>query len=158
SPQPGHQRTSWSLTKSLRVSSRTWRFCGDSAGTETLPSPLEWPLVGCSFISLLLAQQLFRCLLDLDDAERLATDAVEATDVDQELGAEEHRQLAEVDLGHEHVLVTAQNRLCVLGKRVHVPHMGVSHAPTLCLKPFDGTSDSAVRRAPAEDEEVAVLR
>ena len=48
------------------------------------------------------------CLLDLDDPERLPALLVVADDVDQETRSEQHRQLAEVDLGHQHAPVPRQ--------------------------------------------------
>src|SRR5579883_1821261 len=96
SPQPGHQRTSWSLTKSLRVS------IGPEAGS----------IVSSSFCSAMLfapVEQRFDPGLDLGDLERLSLDLVEADGRHQELGAQHLEQLAHVHLGHEHVLEVAQD-------------------------------------------------
>src|SRR5438874_991462 len=87
SPQPGHQRTIWSLTKSLRVSigpepGRISRF-----SSAMLISPA--------------LQQRFDGAFDFRDLERLALDLVEAHGGDKELRPQDLEQLSHVHLGDQ---------------------------------------------------------
>src|SRR4051794_27617212 len=84
SPQPGHQRTSWSETKSLRVS------IGPEAGREV--SSLSSMLEG-------LREKIVDARGHLGDLEGLALDLVEAHGRHQEARAQHLEQLAHVHLG-----------------------------------------------------------
>src|SRR2546427_1361936 len=95
---------------------------------------------------------------DLGDPERLAADPVVAFGIDQELGPDQHEQLAEVDLRDEHLAVASKDLVGVRGERVEMAQVGVSNASALGLEPFDSTPDRPVGRAPAEDQQVASIR
>src|SRR4026208_2020355 len=83
SPQPGHQRTSWSDLKSFPVS---W---------TRLPLPSAMSGV----------HQRRDRVGELRSPTRALAHLVVADRVHEELGPQQHPELAEVDLGHEHLLV-----------------------------------------------------
>src|SRR5690349_9944809 len=87
SPQPGHQRTSWSDLKSFA-------FSWISSPTPRPPSSVA----GASCLD----QRRDR-LGQLARAERQAADAVVADGVDEELGPDQLQQLPGVHLGDEHL-------------------------------------------------------
>ena len=67
-----------------------------------------------------------------------------------------HRaELAEVQLGDQHLLVALQDLAQVLRQRVEVPQVAVRDALALGLHVVDGRGAGAVGAAPAEDEQVA---
>src|SRR4051812_205915 len=65
-----------------------------------------------------------RLLRDLGDPERLAADPVVALRVDQELGPDQHQELAEVDLRDQDPAIAAKNLLRIRGEGVEMPEMG----------------------------------
>src|SRR5690349_9101996 len=156
----------------------TWAFSGLSGGWFAASWPLD-PLVSL-VISVMSVDPLgrvgavvaggaggradadpedaFGFLDDLDDAERLAADLVVADGVDEVLRADEQQQLAEVDLGDQHTLVAPQHLLGVRRERIEMSQMRVGHRAAVGLEAFDGRADRAVRRAPAEYQQVALRR
>ena len=94
---------------------------------------------------------------DLGDAERLAADAVVADGIDEVLRADEHQQLAQVDFGDEDPAIVAQDVLGVGRERVEVAQVRVGDRPALGLQALDRRADRAVRRAPAEDQQLAAF-
>ena len=84
--------------------------------------------------------------------ERQAAHLVVADDVDEVLRAQQQRELAEVHLGDQHLVVAREDVAEVLGERVEVTQVrlrdlvaGLAHAAHAC-------ADRAVRRTPAEHE------
>src|SRR5690242_2398432 len=59
------------------------------------------------------AEDLLGLFDDLGNPERLAPDPVVALRVDEELGADQHEELAEVDLGDQHPAVAPDHLLSV---------------------------------------------
>src|SRR3954453_13531231 len=145
SPQPGHQRVSWSEEKSFFVSSATG---GVSAEGLTAPSP-GWPKPRSPLcLPLLPGKDL---LHHVAGEYGQAVDLGEALAVHEELGAQDLRELPHVHLGHEHALVGAEPLLGVGGQRVEVAQVGHRHIGAV-LPPDapGGALDGAVSRAPAE--------
>ena len=75
-----------------------------------------------------------------------------AVHVDQVLGPQQHRQLAEVHLRHDHPVVGAQDVPQVGRERVQVAQVGLRDPAAGLAHPADGGGDRPVRRAPAEDQ------
>src|SRR5829696_7882668 len=95
---------------------------------------------------------------DLGDPERLAADPVVADGIDEELRPDEHQKLPEVDLRDEHLTVVAEDRFRIGRERVEVTQMRVGDGRSLAVETFDGGSDRAIGRSPAEDQQLALLR
>ena len=102
-------------------------------------------------------QQLFGPLVDLGDAEGLAAHPVVADRVDEVARPEEHQELAEVDLGDEHLVEALEDLAEVARERVQVAQVGVGDALALGKQAFAGAADGAVGGAPAEDQQLALL-
>src|SRR5262245_36579581 len=94
SPQPGHQRTSWSVTKCFF--GRT--ISPISVGLRQRADPVE----------------------DLALGEGLSLHLRQRHDVDQVLPAEHERELPHVHLGDEHLVEAGEDLLHVLGHRGEV--------------------------------------
>src|SRR3954453_1820574 len=153
----------------------TWAFSGESGGW--LPAPL----VCVPFVSAVMSVHSPRGVRaviaardlvagraadpeealsfghDLGDAERLPANSVVPDGVDEIPGADQHQQLAEVDLRDEDLAVAAQDGLGVRRERVEMAKVGVSHGSTVRLELLDRRPDGAIRRAPAEDEQLAAV-
>ena len=76
--------------------------------------------------------------------------------VDEELGPQEERQLAEVHLGHEHLRVAPQDVARVAREGVEVVEVRLRDVDAPLARPPDGRPDRAVGRAPAEHEQLRV--
>src|SRR5580658_3853596 len=90
---------------------------------------------------------------ELGRLERQAADLVVGDHVDQETAAQQQGELAEVDLGHEYLVVAAQHVGQVRGERVEVPQVGPGHRAPGVADPPDPGPDGAVGRAPAEHQD-----
>src|SRR3954462_1305294 len=104
SPHPGHQRTSWSEEYSLRL------LLASANGTSDRPLRL-WS-------GTLMLDHIPECVGELFGLERQAAYPREGARVDQEPRADDHRELAEVHLGHDDSGVTANDLAGVGGQRV----------------------------------------
>src|SRR5579883_935348 len=144
SPQPGHQRTSWSDTKSLRVSTGPWAGRPANSLSSMLVPPPADEGVDAGF--------------DLGDLEGLALDLVEADGVDGELRPDDLEQLAHVHLRDEDLLELVDDVAQVRRQGVQVPQMHGGDRLALLLGALHRRRDGAVGRAPADDQDLALGR
>jgi hypothetical protein len=78
-------------------------------------------------------------------------------DVDEEARAQEHRELARVELRQEH-LVERREHLAEIGReRVQVAQVDRRHREPVGARRLDRRRDRAVRAAPADHEQVAAV-
>ena len=103
------------------------------------------------------SEHAFRLCHDLGDAEWLAPDPVVPDRIDQVLRPDQHHQLAQVHLGDQDAAVAPKDGLGVLRERVQMPEVGMRDGPAVGVQPLHRGADRAVRRAPAEDQQLAVL-
>ena len=92
---------------------------------------------------------------ELGGLERQAADLVVADRVDEVLGAQQQRELAEVHLGHQHLVVALEDLAEVLGERVEVAQVHLRHVVAGLADAADAGADRAVRRAPADHQHLA---
>src|SRR3989442_6223594 len=78
-----------------------------------------------SFFSVSYAEDPLGLFDDLGDPEGLAADPVVAFRVDQELGPDQHQQLAEVDLRDEHLAIAPEDLFGVRWEGIEMAQMGV---------------------------------
>ena len=93
-----------------------------------------------------------------DALNGVPADAVVADRVDEELGADELEQLAEVHLRDQDLVVAAQHLARVARERVEVVEVRLRDLVPLAAHAPDGGADRAVGRAPAEHERVGAVR
>ena len=77
--------------------------------------------------------------------------------IDEELGSQQPRQLAEVHLGNEHLRIAPQHRLQVPGERVEVTQMRVRDLVASRPHTVHAAVDRAPRRPPTDDEQLGVV-
>src|SRR2546427_2935678 len=137
----------------------TAAFSAESGGWTGGVGGVVCSVVGIvrSFFSVSDSEDSLGLFDDLGDPEGLAADPVVAFRVDQELGPDQHQQLAEVDLRDEHLAVASKDLLGVRWERVEMAEVGVGNATALGLESLDRAPDRPVGRAPAEDQQVAAI-
>src|SRR5690348_16477836 len=105
-------------------------------------------------------QKLFDFLLEFGLLERTALNLVHADGVDKELGAQNPAELAHVEFGYENFLIALENVADVWRQRIQIAQMEMADAFTtgkLFPLSFDRRRDGAVRRAPSDNQEIALL-
>ena len=104
------------------------------------------------------ADQVGDRLGELGRLQRQAAHVVVADHVDEVLRADQHRELAEVHLGHHHRVVPLEDLAEVLGERVEVTQVDLRDVVPGLADAAAGRADRAVRRAPAEHEDLGLRR
>ena len=99
-----------------------------------------------------LLDQVADHLGQLGGAERHAADLRVGDDVDQVLRPQQHRQLPEVHLRDQHLVVAPQHVPEVRRERVQVPQMRLRDLAADLADPADTGPDRSVRRSPAEHQ------
>ena len=93
---------------------------------------------------------------ELGGLEGHAVDLVVADGVDEVLAAQQQGELAEVHLGAEHLVVALEDLAEVLGERVEVAQVHLGDVVAGLADPADAGADRAVRRAPADDQDLGL--
>ena len=95
---------------------------------------------------------------ELGGLEGQAVDVVVADGVDEVLAAQQQGELAEVHLGHEHLVVALEDLAEVLRERVEVAQVDLGDVVAGLADPAAAGADRAVRRAPADHQDLAPRR
>ena len=105
-----------------------------------------------------LGDQVADRLGELGGLQRHAVDLVVAHGVDQVAGPDQQRELAEVHLGDEHLVVARQDLAEVARERVEMPQVHLGGAVAGLAHPAYAGADRAVRRAPAQHQHLGQTR
>src|SRR5690349_15472307 len=95
-------------------------------------------------------------LLELGLLERAALNFIEADGVHQKFCAEEPEELTHIEFGDKHLLVALENVAKIGRQGVQMAQMYVADAVAEFALGFYSCGDGAMRRAPGDDEQVAV--
>ena len=96
-------------------------------------------------------------ILDLLHGKRLAAHLAEGLGVDQEPGPQQHAELAEVHLGHDHMGEGLEQWANAFAERVDIANVAMRDGYTLGPQGQHGLFDGAVGAAPADDQYIALF-